>query len=49
MKRVTTAMTTVLTVCIGVRIADWLLAPVFSVLVGLGIVMFVIIWALGRR
>jgi len=49
MKRVIPALTTVLVVCLGIRIADALLAPLFPVLGLLAVILAILFFATRRR
>ena len=48
-RRITQAITTVVVVCLGVRLAAWLVAPILPALVVLCVVAAVLLMATSRR
>ena len=47
--RATSAIGVVLAVCVGVRVAAWLIGPLLPILIGIGIVYAVALGFLRRR
>jgi len=48
-RRITEAITTVVVVCLGVRLAAWLVAPILPFLVALCVVSAVLVMVTSRR
>jgi hypothetical protein len=47
--RATSAIAVVLAVCLGVRVAAWLIGPLLPILIGVGIIYAVALGLLRRR
>jgi CHASE2 domain-containing sensor protein len=47
--RATSAIAVVLAVCLGVRVAAWLIGPLLPILIGVGVVYAVALGLLRRR
>jgi len=48
-RRATSAIGVVLAVCLGVRVAAWLIGPLLPILIGVGVVYAVALGLLRRR
>jgi CHASE2 domain-containing sensor protein len=48
-RRITEAITTVVVVCLSVRVAAWLIGPLLPILIGVGVVYAVALGFMKRR